>query len=1014
MLPSVPFFWRGRGHLAAWSVGLVAVVAVAAVPALVAQQDAASLQGKTDPDADFSDELPRIAANSPQQSHKLLHPLPGFQIELAASEPQVVDPIACSFDERGRLYVICMRDYSEQEHDQLGEVRLLEDADNDGVYERSTIFAEKLSWPTAIICYDGGVFVGAPPHIYYLKDTDGDGRADQQDIVFTGFGRSNVQGLLNSFRWGLDNRIHGATSSSGATVTRPGVDEPPVVLKGRDFAFNPRTLKLEPTSGGAQHGLDFDAWGRKFVCSNSSHLEMVFFEDRYLMRNPAVAAPSPRRLIAIDGGQAEVFRRSPIEPWRIVRTRLRVAGTVRGVVEGGGRAAGYFTGATGVTIYRGDAWPEAYRGQAFIGDVGSNIVHRKQLVTDGVGFQGVRVDEGREFLASEEIWFRPVQFAHAPDGTLYVLDMYREVIEHPHSIPPMIKQHLDLTSGRDRGRIWRIAPTQFERRPNPRLDEASTDKLVQLLSHPNAWHRETAARLLYQRQPQEAIPELRRLASQGEQPLGRMHALYVLVGLDALDAPTVAAALGDPHPRIREHAVRLAEPLLAGNEALAEQLLAMTGDDDARVRYQLAFSLGELPSSPRRQAALVELARKDSGDSWLRLAIYSSLAEGAGEVFLNLAGNADYAATSPGRTFLGELARQIGTQGRQADIAAVLKAIDGLPDSRRPLAGLWVQQLAQGMKKSGSALRTQLSAVTDDAGSLLDGLLVSARNVAGHERAALADRLAAIETLGLSDLATERQLLTSLLDNRQPQQVQSAALRTLSRFTTPEVGAVVLTHWQGYSPTVRSQATEVLFARPDRIQSLLDAIESGQARPQDLEPARIQFLRQHKQAEIRTRAEKLLAEVQLARRQDVVDAYQSALAMQGDARRGKAVFTKTCAACHRLEGQGHEIGPNLAAMRNRGPEAILLNVLDPNREVNPQYLNYVAITTDGRSITGMVAAETATSVTLRRAENQSDTILRNEIDTMQSSGLSIMPEGMEKDISPQAMADLIAYLLSVK
>src|SRR5690606_6988853 len=149
--------------------------------------------------------------------------------------------------------------------------------------------------------------------------------------------------------------------------------------------------------------------------------------------------------------------------------------------------------------------------QAFIGDVGSNIVHRKQLVTDGVGFQGVRVDEGREFLASEEIWFRPVQFAHAPDGTLYVLDMYREVIEHPHSIPPMIKQHLDLTSGRDRGRIWRIAPTQFERRPNPRLDEASTDKLVQLLSHPNAWHRETAARLLYQRQPQEAIPELRRL-----------------------------------------------------------------------------------------------------------------------------------------------------------------------------------------------------------------------------------------------------------------------------------------------------------------------------------------------------------------------------------------------------------------------------------------------------------------------------------------------------------------------
>ena len=1000
-----------RRPFAAWAVLLVAAVACPAMA--VAAEGTAPQAGKVDPEADYSDELPRIEANSPEQSHKLLHALPGFEIQLAACEPQVVDPIACSFDERGRLYVICMRDYSEQEHDQLGEVRLLEDADNDGVYERSTIFIDKLSWPTAIICYDGGVFVGAPPHIYYLKDTNGDGRADHNEIVFTGFGRGNVQGLLNSFRWGLDNRIHGATSSSGATVTRPGVDAPPVVLKGRDFAFDPRTLKLEPTSGGAQHGLDFDAWGRKFVCSNSSHLEMVFFEDRYLERNPAVAAPSPRKLIAVDGGQAEVFRRSPVEPWRIVRTRLRVAGTVRGAVEGGGRAAGYFTGATGVTIYRGDAWPEEYRGQAFIGDVGSNIVHRKQLVPDGVGFKGVRVDEGREFLASEEIWFRPVQFAQAPDGTMYVLDMYREVIEHPKSIPPIIKQHLDLTSGRDRGRIWRVAPANYKQRPNPRMDEATAEELVQLLSHPNAWHRETAARLIYQRQAKEAVAPLRSLATSGEEPLGRMHALYALAGLGALDDKTVLAALADEHPRVREHAVRLAEPL-ASNEAITKRLLEMTGDDDLRVRYQVAFSLGELPVTPKRQAALAALARQDSADPWVRLAIYSSLGQGGGDVFTRLAGEIDYAASAGGRVFLGELARQIGTQGQQADVAAVVKAIEVLPAQRRTLAGHWVQQLAQGMKKSGPALRSQLSTVTADAGNLIDELLAAARKTAANERASLADRLAAVETLGLSDLATERKLLTSLLDTRQPQQVQSAALRTLSRFAGADVATVILSNWQGYSPAVRVQATEVLFARPERILALLDAIEAGEARPQDLEPARIQFLRQHKQANIRTRAEKLLADVQLARRQDVVEAYQSALTMAGDPARGKQVFTKTCAACHRVENQGHEIGPNLAAMRNRGPEAILLNVLDPNREVNPQYLNYVAITTDGRSVTGMIAAETATSVTLRRAENQSDTILRNDIDALQSSGLSIMPEGLEKDISPQAMADLIAYLLSLK
>jgi len=433
-----------------------------------------------------------------------------------------------------------------------------------------------------------------------------------------------------------------------------------------------------------------------------------------------------------------------------------------------------------------------------------------------------------------------------------------------------------------------------------------------------------------------------------------------------------------------------------------------------RVRYQLAFSLGELPASAERQSALATLARKDAGDSWIRLAIYSSLAQGSGEVFTRLAGDLEFASSAAGRTFLGDLARQIGTRGDQADVAAVIKAIDVLPAERRTLAGYWVQQLAQGMNKSGAALRTQLATMTGDTGHLIDELLAAARRTAANARAAVADRLAAVETLALSDLATERKLLASLLESRQPQQVQSAALRTLSRFSGADVAKVVLANWQGYSPAVRAQATEVLFARPDRIQILLDAIASGDVRPQDLEPARIQFLRQHKQADIRGRAEKLLAEVRLSRRQDVVQAYQSALAMQGDAARGQQVFIKNCAACHRVENQGYEIGPNLAAMRNRGPEAILLNVLDPNREVNPQYLNYVAITTDGRSITGMIAAETATSVTLRRAENQSDTILRSDLDALQSTGQSIMPEGLEKEISPQAMADLIAYLLSLK
>ncbi len=244
------------------------------------------------------------------------------------------------------------------------------------------------------------------------------------------------------------------------------------------------------------------------------------FEDRYIARNPYLAAPSPRVSIAADGPAAEIYRASPVEPWRVLRTRLRVAGKVPGPIEGGGRASGYFTGATGITIYRGDAWPAAWDGLAVMGDACTNLAHRKRLEPNGLETIARRIDQNAEFVASKDIWFRPVQFANAPDGTLYIADMYREVIEHPLSLPPAIKRHLDLTSGRDRGRIYRVVPDGFAQRPLPQLGAASTPDLVATLAHANGWHRETAARLLYQRRDQEATPALETLAVTSPAPRG--------------------------------------------------------------------------------------------------------------------------------------------------------------------------------------------------------------------------------------------------------------------------------------------------------------------------------------------------------------------------------------------------------------------------------------------------------------------------------------------------------------
>lgn len=980
------------------------LLAVTATPAMAAEPES------------YKDRLPRISPKSPADALGTFSVHEGFRIEQVAAEPLVYDPVAVSFDEQGRLFVVEMRGYSEDADKNLGRVRMLTDTDADGRFDRASVYVEGLSWPTAVLCYDGGVFVGAAPDILYCKDTDGDGRADLRKVVFTGFGRSNVQGLFNSFRWGLDNRIHGATSSSGGNVRRvsDGEKGEAVSVRGRDFSFDPRTLDFRAESGGAQHGMCFDDWGRKFATSNSDHIQMVMYEDRYIARNPFLVAPSPRKSIAADGPAATVYRSSPVEPWRIVRTELRVSGKVRGIVEGGGKPAGYFTGATGVTCYRGNAWPAEMKGQAFIGDVGSNLVHRKTLEPRGIEFRAQRADRQTEFARASDIWFRPLQFANAPDGTLYVLDMYREVIEHPKSLPPMIKKHLDLTSGRDRGRLYRIVPDDFQQPALPKLHAASTAQLVATLEHPNGWHRDTAARLLYERQDEQTPALVREFLKRTESPLGRMHGLYVLAGLKALTANDLMPRLADEHPRVREHAIRLAERVAADSPRLRERLYQLSEDDDLRVRYQLAFSLGEI-SGERATRALAKLARSDAADRWMRLAILSSAADRKGRLLTELATDQNWRTSNHAKILLSALAQQIGRAAQEDEVAGVLKVINEFGKADASLSQELMKSLSRGLADSGSPLRKQIASLQGGQSSkVLEQLLDDARQTAANAKASLEDRVEAIRSLGLLTFEEAKPLLVPLLDGRQPQAVQQAAVSTLSGFREPQVAELLLAHWSSFSPRLRNAAADALFARPERQKSLLQAVAQKRVRVTDLDPARMQLLAASPDEAIRKEAKRLFADANAGRRADVVKAYRDVLKLSGRAENGRQKFRKVCAACHKLEGVGHEIGYNLATLQNRGAETILLNLLDPNREVNPQYVNYLVVTADGRQLTGMIASETATSITLKRAENATDTVLRQDIDELQSTGLSIMPEGLEKQLSKQDMADLIAYLLSVK
>ncbi|HEX7859753.1 MAG TPA: PVC-type heme-binding CxxCH protein [Verrucomicrobiae bacterium] len=564
------------------------------------------------------EELPRTKAVEMGEALGTFEVRGGVRLELVAGESsagasrhlaEVVDPIAMCFDEDARLFVVEMRDYSERRDERLGRIRMLEDTDEDGRFDKSTIFAEGLPWPTALIWYGGGLFVGSTPDILYFRDTNGDGKADERKVVFTGFGegvkRLNVQQLFNSFTWGLDNRIHGASGGNGGKITTVGKSGSALELGASDFSFDPRTLEMRRENGGGQYGMTFDSAGRKFVCSNSAHIRQVMYAFGDVLPEMEYPLPAAALDIPVDGPSGPVYRISPEEPWRVLRTKWRVVGLVAGPIEGGGRASGYFTSASGVTIYRGTALGAEFEGDAFIADVGSNLVHRKKLRANGVPFKAERAadEQTSEFLASRDNWFRPVAFANGPDGALYIADMYREVIEHPWSLPPNIKKHIDLNSGNDRGRIYRAVGTNFVQPKLPRLSRSSNEELVAMLGHANGWHRDTASRLLFERLTKNADPsiaeKIREQIGSKEKYAG-IYALNLLGSLEEaspggafkLEATDVGRAIQSTNAELVEVAVKFLPRF--PNPAGVAVFDRLAKHSSARVRYAFAWALAKI------------------------------------------------------------------------------------------------------------------------------------------------------------------------------------------------------------------------------------------------------------------------------------------------------------------------------------------------------------------------------------------------------------------------------------
>ncbi len=927
-----------------------------------------------------------------------------LQIELVAAEPEVVDPVAIHFAADGSLWVVEMRDYPfgpKPGEPPLSLIKRLYDKDGDGRFETATVFADQLLFATGLLPYRDGIIVTLAGEIAFFADRDGDGRAEFKQTWFSGFAQENSQLRANHPTYGPDGFIYVANGLRGGKIVaeRPEwkKSDEPLVITGFDFRFHPETGEFGTVTGHGQFGLTFDDLGRRFVCSNRNPCQHVVLEDSYLKLNPKFGAKAVMHDVCAAGENSRLY---PIS-----RTFTTSA-----------QHTNQFTAACGVMIYRGDGLPSNYYNSAFTCDPTGNLVHHEFLVPDGPTFAGKVREVGKEFLASTDTWFRPVNLAHGPDGALYVVDMYRAVIEHPDWMPAELKSRSDVRWGDDLGRIWRV-----KSRIGLRAKGSETDKtdLVAQLGHPNAWQRDVARRTLIENPDSKWIEALESFAKNGAS-LGKYEAMGILNTWGKLTSNLVGTMMLDQSPELREAAYRYAENWRnfrgeSGN-FLAQNIDFNIKRSTPHEQLQIILTSLHFPR-PMAMNWLQEIAQRSDLDPWTRSALILATRGDPADVSWLLTmvlTNPRLMSNQPCSPSLVNFVEELATATADVpDIVSPMK-LAAIPADRmetpttQALQWAYLRGRGAGLARSRGQNDVTASSNDSETKALLKAWMAVAAKVASDPQAAVDTRLAAIQTLrfAAAELAAPA-LLKSTADNDAT--VVIAALDTLAAYDIADFAPMLIERFPRSAPAIRRAMLDTLLSSNARIPVLLAALESGTIKPGELDPTRQARLVNHRVPEIKQRAAALFASAS-ADRAAVIKQYEPALAVKADPKRGRAVFEKQCVTCHRVDNLGVNVGPDISDTYNKTPAVLLLSILDPNRAVDNNSFAYTITTTDGKTLTGLLAAENSSSVTLRQPEGKNETILRSDIEELRSTGLSLMPVGFEKNITPEQMADLVSFL----
>ncbi len=958
---------------------------------------------------------------SPAEAQKRFVLPEGFEARLFAAEPDIINPVAMTWDERGRLWVVELYEYP------LGaapgtkprdRIKILEDTKGDGHADKITVFADGLNLATGIQLGYGGVFVGQAPDLLFLEDTNHDGVADKRTVLMTGFGLEDRHELLNGFTWGPDGWLymtHGVFNHSKVKI--PEASTPGVEVSAAVARYQPRTKQFEVFADGTSNpwGVDFDRCGNAFVSACViDHLFHIAPGGIYVRQGGTPANPYSYELLP-----------------SIVNHKHFMAAYA------------------GIQVYQGSQFPSEWQGEVLFGNIHQNAINHDHLTPNGSSFKAAAE---KDFLTTSDGWFRPVSEQVGPDGALWIADWYDKYpcYQNAKADPAGVD--------RERGRIWRVVYTgkhpgaKVPSRPHVKMDLSGLNsvQLVSMLSNSNIWQRRMAQRLLSERrEPTSALP-LKALLAGGHTLEARLSALWTLHSSGLLDDQVLKGFSTDKEPAIRAWVARLAGERRVASADMMNMLQNLAGDSDPSVRLAVATAAREFASGSltvdtpvpasldgvetgRILAALVK-SSADAKDPLIPFMIWQAaepkIAQDPKPAFRWLSENGPGTMPLSGQLARKTMRRICDAQDPQKladamefvagiadkDAALTIAALDGLLEGQQGKAlipAIDTEPLLAKLMNSGQSeladRANRLGTLWGNSSAIQDSI-----NQANDPKAGVESRVKAIQAVRKLKSPAAREAMLKLLSQKNPEPITLEAIRALGEIGGGAVADKLVQHWNQFTPNERRAVAETLASRRRWMLTLLSAIESKTIFPNEIPATVIRSFSETSDAAIRQRAANAIGRVRPAdadKLKIIAVKKQMILSSPADVRAGHDIARKTCFICHKLYGEGADVGPDLTGVGRSTLDALLANVIDPNQVVGKGYENVEVETKDGRSLSGRMVENTDTRVRLISAGPKEDVIAKSDIASLRVSQMSVMPEGLEQ--MPDAdFRNLIMYILN--